>query len=164
MHRGAAAASLAVLVLGLGAGGTAIVAASARAGSRAAVLPAPSTFPITYVAGSTREVCRLTGDGETQTAGTKPPGYGLEAGDRGYSFFYRGKLWFLFGDSRPVPVFNGQNNRNRWRDDPHSWVNDSIAYAQGKRADGCPRLVYPRQRTSAVGAYVDPHVIISPGK
>lgn len=153
-------------MLGLGTAESLAAASSAGAGAQGhtASLPAPGSFPITYVSGSTREVCRLTGQGETQTAGTRPPGYGLAAGDRGYSLFYRGKLWFLFGDSLPVPTFNGHNNRNRWRHDTHSWVNDSMAYARGKRADGCPRLVYPRQKTPAVGAYVDPHVIISPGQ
>ena len=70
--------------------------AGAPGTGRASVAAQPMA-PSNYLAGSTKEVCPLTGHGETQTAVR----FGLEAADHGYSFRYQGKLWFLFGDAQP---------------------------------------------------------------
>jgi hypothetical protein len=115
---------------------------------------------VMYVPGSTREICALTGQGETQTAS----GFGLKAADHGYPFYFQGKLWFLFGDAQPTKTFpppparHGQPNQNRWSHDPTSLVNDAIGYASSTGAAGCSQLAFARQTTPAVGAYRNPSV------
>jgi len=130
--------------------------AGAPGTGRASVAAQPMA-PSNYLAVSTKEVCPLTGHGETQTAAR----FGLEAADHGYSFRYQGKLWFLFGDAQPTPTFplsSDVSNENRWSDDPSSLLNDAIAYASPSVPGSCPVLQFIPQTTTAVGAYTDPTV------
>ena len=126
---------------------------------------------VTYVAGSTREVCRLTGEPETATA-TR---FGYRDGDLGYSFLYGGRLWFLFGDSFPTATFKGADNKsNRFpfntnAADPNAHDNDAVAYApRGGPATQCPPLTFVAQTPApkgvhpapAPGAYANPELVL----
>lgn len=153
---------------------TAGVSVGRRTSVAAFTPPAVSGIPV-YVAGSTSEVCRLTGagaaghDGVLRTARK----YGLVSADHGYSFRDGGRLVFLFGDAQPTltfPVASTTSNTDRWAhdgddSDPRSYVNDAIGSASPRRPrSGCPRLTFARQTAATGGAhraYVNPHVIIS---
>jgi hypothetical protein len=76
--------------------------------------PAASTSAsgaVRFVAGSTQEVCQLTGqiDYETgkPTSSRTKTRYGLTAADGGSSFIFHGKLWWLFGDAISTRTFKG---------------------------------------------------------
>lgn len=77
-----------------------IVALTLWLGSCAA---ADSSGELTYVAGSTRKVCQLTGDFDrtrgVPTLSRTGERFGVAATDLGSSFEHRGKLFFLFGDT-----------------------------------------------------------------
>jgi hypothetical protein len=106
--------------------------------------PENSTAPavITYVAGSTREICRLTGFGEKST----DKRFGFVAGDRGYSFEdSTDRVWWLFGDSRPTKYFpaHGQPNAaTRYPADKAGYGNDAIAYSAPTPPGACPALTF----------------------
>lgn len=138
--------------------GTAGVGSAPSAEARTSA--ADAAGDVAYIPGSTTKICQLTGIGERQTADD----YGLNAADHGYSFLYRGRQVFLFGDAQPTKMFNGQYNQNRWSHDTSSIVNDAIATSTHRRADGCPDLEFTRQATPAVGAYANPHVVTASGK
>ncbi len=127
--------------------------------------PSPS-LPnrIVYVQGSTKKVCQLTGqlDHETRqpTVNQTVKRFGLIAADLGYSFEHRGKLFFLFGDALPSPLFRGKPNRRR---DPPRLPDDddAIAFTTDMRADQCPRLEFI---TNPSGAYKSPVVLSEDGQ
>ena len=66
---------------------------------------------ITYVPGSSKKVCQLTGDIDWETgrptAARTFSNFGLDAGDLGYPVEHNGKLILLFGDSWPPPHGGG---------------------------------------------------------
>lgn len=91
--------------------------------------------------------------------------WGLVATDVGYSFEHDGKLFFIFGDSLPAPMFNGQpNSQNdpprRWdfNDGPIAFTSDTSADATGTH---CPKLDVV---TDSVGAYKNPIVLNAQGQ
>lgn len=142
---------------------------NAEAAARAGSLAPP---PITYVAGSTAKLCQLTGETDHETgrptSSLTASRYGLVAADHGYSFVYEGKLWFFFGDAVPTRTFNGHSNTAiRWPYDRSSLINDAIAYATTRGADGCPVLNFvpwaPGTPGAAPGAYADPVVTTTKG-
>ncbi len=118
---------------------------------------------ITYVPGSTQKVCLLTGetDHETNqpTASQTVSRFGLLSSDLGYSFEHDGKLFFLFGDSKPANTFDGKPNLGK---DPPRIAddNDAIAYTTDT-ASPCIRLNFI---TDAIGAYKNPAVLNAQGK
>src|SRR5471030_2652147 len=75
----------AALGLPLSAGTTAAVASTGTAAN-----------PATAVAGSTKVVCSVTGHGKSHAK------VDLAAADRGYTFAYHGKTWWVFGDTMPT--------------------------------------------------------------
>jgi hypothetical protein len=88
-------------------------------------------------------MCALTGQGEDYTVSQQ----GLIAGDRGYSFEYQGKVWWLFGDTRPTPTFNGQPNASdRYPGDPLGFDNDSIAHSAPMPPPAQPEPYCPQSR------------------
>jgi hypothetical protein len=62
---------------------------------------------LTYVAGSTRRICQLTGDEDRQlqkpTLSRTVSRFGVLGTDLGSSFEHKGKLFFLFGDTPGKP-------------------------------------------------------------
>lgn len=119
---------------------------------------------ITYVQGSSKKVCQLTGqlDHETHqpTVNQTVKRFGLIAADLGYSFEHHGKLFFLFGDALPSPTFRGKPNR---RKDPPRLLDDddAIAFTTDTRTDQCPRLDFI---TNTNGAYKSPVVLNADGQ
>jgi hypothetical protein len=128
-------------------------------------VPGSLAYPsaaLTYVPGSTQEVCQLTG------LANKTPAqeYGLLAADRGYSFVHQGKLWFLFGDAQPTKFFPQRGPHNNFTDNTHNrWGpssstsnldNDAIAFAAQTPAGTCPNLQFIKQTSPAVGAFASP--------
>ncbi|MFI5293632.1 MAG: DUF4185 domain-containing protein [Thermodesulfovibrionales bacterium] len=127
---------------------------------------APPSLPnsIVYVQGSTKKVCQFTGqlDHETgqPTVNQTVKRFGLIAADLGYSFEHRGKLFFLFGDALPSPMFHGKPNRRR---DPPRLPDDddAIAFTADMRTDQCPRLEFI---TNPNDAYKSPVVLNADGQ
>src|SRR5579871_6038779 len=119
---------------------------------------------ITYVAGSTQKICQLTGEMDRQlgvpTASQTETRAGLVGADNGFSFEHDGKLFFLFGDSKTTPTFNGQPNRDnappRTTDD-----NDSIAYTTDTSLDPCLHLTFIANPN---GAFKNPVVLNDQGR
>ena len=139
--------------------------------------PAASTSAsgaVTFVAGSTQEVCQLTGqtDYETgqPTSSETQTRYGLTAADGGASFEFDGKLVWLFGDAIAKPTFNGMaNTKNRY---PASGLfNDAIAYSSLATPPGtCPTLDFVPQPSEpgakppvAAGAFTNPTLFTGSG-
>jgi hypothetical protein len=132
------------------------------------------TFPAVFVAGSTREVCQLTGQNNFQTG--KPTSseteerYGLKVADEGSSFEFNGRVAYLFGDAVPANPFKGMDNlANRYPTAPHesSVDNDAIAFAEPTTPGVCPSLQFVPQaaaRGGATGAYTNPQLLTSEGK
>jgi len=130
----------------------------------ASTLPASSNDRVTYVAGSSRKVCQLSGEVDRQfnkpTFNQTRTRFGLIGNDLGYSFEHDGKLFFLFGDSQPSPTFRGKPNG---RDDPPRLHddNDAIAFTSDTSINQCVRLDFVR---NAIGAYKNPVVQDAQGK
>jgi len=88
----------------------------AHGASAAPSQPAPPAGGLTYVAGSTRKICQVTGEMDRSFRPPKPTvnqtatRYGLVAADLGYSFEHDGKAFFLFGDAAPTRTFHGKRN------------------------------------------------------
>jgi Domain of unknown function (DUF4185) len=127
--------------------------------------PAPPPNTIT-LAGSSHKVCQLTGDSDHQfqppqpTASQTVTDWGLTGTDNGYSFQWNGKLWFLFGDSPPTPLFNGQANKQT--DPPRTPTdNDSIAFTSPQWSGQCPKLSFVQD---SIGAFTNPVVMTAPGQ
>ncbi len=132
------------------------------------------TFPAVFVAGSTREVCQLTGQTNFQTG--KPTSseteerYGLRVADAGYSFEFNGRVAYLFGDAVPTKTFKEMNNLgNRYPTaaDESSVDNDAIAFTEPTSPGVCPSLQFVPQlagRGQAAGAYTSPQLLTSEGK
>lgn len=122
-------------------------------------LPAPLANKIFYVPGSSQKICQLTGEEDRQfhrpTVNQTATRFGMVSADNGYSFEHNGKLWFLFGDARPILRFhskrNGPSDPPRVRD-----YNDAIAYTSATTASDCPKLEFLRNQ---IGAYSNPIVV-----
>ena len=157
----------AVLLALMTSGAGALVASGSASGAGRA-----AAGPFIWAPGSTREVCVLTGSGqdgygETYTASR----FGLVAGDRGYSFEFQGKVWWLFGDSRPstMPPWGANNANARY---PGTLLgaagldNDSMAFSSvtrpPKTSPGrCPVLTFVTG-VPVAGAYANPSVTPDP--
>ena len=131
-------------------------------GALAPVLP-PNTVLQT---GSSKKICQLTGDLDHQahppqpTASQTAANWGLSGTDNGYSFLWNGKLWFLFGDSPPTPLFHGQPNGQT--DPPRTPLdNDAIASASPQWSGGCPTLSFA---PNSIGAFTSPVVTTTSGQ
>jgi hypothetical protein len=126
---------------------------------------------VRFVAGSTQEVCQLTGQtdyetGQPTSSETKTR-YGLTAADEGSSFEFDGNLWWLFGDAIATPTFGGvANTKNRY---PASGLyNDAIAHSSLTTPAGtCPTLDFVPQPSEpgveppiAAGAFTNPTLFI----
>src|ERR1700680_3839760 len=124
---------------------------------------AQTTNPILFP-GSSQKVCQLIGETDREfnmpTVSQTETNYGLSGNDLGYSFEHNGKLWFLFGDSKPTATFNakpnGQTNPPRMPLD-----NDSIGFTSGTNIDQCLKLDFVRD---SIGAYQSPVVLNAQGK
>ena len=157
----------AVLLALMTSGAGALVASGSASGAGRA-----AAGPFIWAPGSTREVCVLTGSGqdgygETYTASR----FGLVAGDRGYSFEFQGKVWWLFGDSCPstMPPWGANNANARY---PGTLLgaagldNDSMAFSSvtrpPKTSPGrCPVLTFVTG-VPVAGAYANPSVTPDP--
>jgi Domain of unknown function (DUF4185) len=106
--------------------------------SRAAPSRTPAQLPTGFEQNSTQAVCALTGSHGAYTE--LPPAYttttyGMVSGDSGSSFEYRGRVWWLFGNSGATmhPPWGSPNVSTRWPavttplDDPAALGSDSIA-------------------------------------
>ena len=75
---------------------------------RAAETPPPAPTII----GTSQKVCQLTGDTDWETgqptAARTLTNFGLDAVDLGYPVEHDGKLFFLFGDTRPATPCGGR--------------------------------------------------------
>ncbi len=124
---------------------------------------AQSADPV-WVPGSSQKVCQPNGetDFETRqpTVSRTATNYGLAGNDLGYSFEHNGKLWFLFGDTRPTAAFNGKPNAQS--DPPRMALdNDSIGFTLATNLDQCLKLDFVRD---SIGAYQNPVVADAQGK
>ena len=142
----------------VGSGPTATVAATSQSSQSS---PASSA---SWVPGSSQKVCQLVGETDKQLNQPAPnqteTRYGLVGNDLGYSFEHDGKLFFLFGDSDPTPLFNGKPNGPK--DPPRTPDdNDAIAYSTDTSPNPCVRLTFI---TSTSGAYQNPVVLGADGK
>ncbi len=149
-------------------------AGASRATPATVARHAHRAFPAVFVAGSTREVCQLTGQTNFQTG--KPTSsetearYGLRVADAGYSFEFNGRVAYLFGDAVPTRTFNGMGNladRYPTAPDESSVDNDAIAFAEPTSPGVCPSLQFVPQaagRGRATGAYTSPQLVTSEGK
>lgn len=122
----------------------------------------------TYVTGSTKEVCQLTGEIDYQTGkkykgGGTETGYGLEAADAGNSFEYNGQVWWLFGDAIATAKFDKMPNRASRYPSKNVVDNDAMAYS-GTPPRVCPKLHFVPQTTAAVGAYTSPSLVLPTGQ
>lgn len=151
----------------LGAVGLLVLVGSGPRRAAALRLDSSITPTATFVAGSTRQICGptgLTGHDETETASS----YGLDAGDRGYSFEYDGNVWWLFGDSMPSKKapWGAENASHRYpgtKVGPNGLDNDSIAYSPLTTAETCPiALTYETGGAPVSGAYANPEVTPDP--
>ncbi|GAC1392116.1 MAG: hypothetical protein NVSMB46_07000 [Candidatus Saccharimonadales bacterium] len=113
-----------------------------------------------------KKICQLTGETDQefntahQTINKTASRYGLEGTDNGYSFEHEGKLWFLFGDTIPTPLFNGKANSHS--DLPRQAnYNDAIATSSSTSANNCIDLNFIPNTN---GAYTSPRVATSPGQ
>jgi hypothetical protein len=121
----------------------------------------------TYVTGSTRKVCTLTGAPTRAEVDQTEPAqrFGLESADRGYSFSYQGDIWYIFGDSRPTTNFpvgsRRPNAATRYPRVPTGLDNDAIAYATPTPTGVCPTLDFVPEATPPVGAFTSPSVTLN---
>lgn len=140
----------------------AIRAVEPLAGSAPSTPATPSG--IGYVAGSTQKVCQINGETDRElnqpTVNQTETRFGLVGDDLGYSFEHNGKLFFLFGDSKPTATFKGKPNRGtdppRLADD-----NDAIAFTTDTSLAPCIKLDFI---TDSIGAYKNPLVLNAQGK
>jgi hypothetical protein len=62
---------------------------------------------VSYVPGSSQKICQLIGENDIETKLPTPSQTELRAGivgaDLGFSFIHQGAMYFLFGDTNPVP-------------------------------------------------------------
>jgi hypothetical protein len=136
-------------------------------GATATVPSQPSSTAaggITYVPGSTKKVCQLTGETDRElkqpTASQTTSRYGLVSTDLGYSFEHNGKLFFLFGDSFASPTFNGRPNS--FQDPPRNPDdNDAIGFTSDTSLNPCVKLDFV---TDSIGAYQNPVVLDEQGQ
>jgi hypothetical protein len=146
-----------------------VVAASSVSARQAASRSASGA--VRFVAGSTQEVCQLTGQTDYETgqltSSETQTRYGLTAADEGSSFEFDGNLWWLFGDALATPTFGGMPNRkNRY---PASGLyNDAIAHSSLTTPPStCPTLDFVPQPSEpgvdppiAAGAFTNPTLFI----
>jgi hypothetical protein len=119
---------------------------------------------ILYVSGSVQKICQVTGDTDLEfnspTMSLTQTRFGLVRADHGYSFEHNGKLFFLFGDTHPTPVFNkfpnAQTDLPRIADD-----NDAIGFVADSSAGPCLRLGFI---LDSLGAYKNPVVLNARGE
>src|ERR1700680_1850623 len=122
---------------------------------------AQTTNPI-FVPGSSQKVCQLIGETDREfnmpTVSQTETNYGLSGNDLGYSFEHNGKLWFLFGDSKPTATFNakpnGQTNPPRMpldNDSIGAYQSPVVLNAQGKPAITLTDFEVPNAGIDAAG-------------
>jgi Domain of unknown function (DUF4185) len=126
---------------------------------------ATATAPVVrYVQGSSQKVCQLVGETDRElnqpTVNQTETRVGLVGNDLGYSFEHNGKLFFLFGDSKPTATFKGKPNQDknppRLADD-----NDAIAFTTDTSIGQCLKLDFI---TDSIGAYKNPVVLNAQGQ
>ncbi|HUI89666.1 MAG TPA: DUF4185 domain-containing protein [Anaerolineales bacterium] len=142
---------------------TAPTAALPSGNSTATSNPLPATGSLVYVEGSTQKICQLVGETDREfnkpTLNQTASRFGLVGNDLGYSFESNGKLFFLFGDSMPTAVFNGQPNSGN--DPPRNPDdNDAIAFTTDANIEQCLKLNFI---TDSIGAYKNPVVLNAQG-
>ncbi len=128
------------------------------------LLPTPTPDHIRYVAGSSQKACQLVGETDRElnqpTVNQTETRFGLVGNDLGYSFEHNGKLFFLFGDSKPTTTFKGKPNQDknppRLADD-----NDAIAFSTDTSIGQCLKLDFI---TDSIGAYKNPVVLNTKGQ
>ena len=103
----------------------------------------------TVVPGSTTPVCAVTGHGKSNAK------VDLLAADRGYTFAYNGKTWWLFGDTMPTAT----PARIKFVD---GLDNDSMATSPLTKPGHCPKLTFATKDAPIAGAYANPSVIPDP--
>jgi hypothetical protein len=136
-------------------------------GTSSTATPTPISSNFTYVAGSTKDVCTLTGGPDQALAYRTAPArsFGLAGADRGYSFAYDGNVWYIFGDSRPTRDFplgsTHPNAATRYPDVASLLDNDSMAYATPTPPGDCPTLEFIPQTTPPVGSFTSPSVALA---
>jgi len=136
---------------------------------------ASASGAVRFVAGSTREVCQLTGQKDYQTgqptSSETKTRYGLTAADGGSSFIFGGKLWWLFGDAIATRTFGHGHTPNTLNRYPKSGVfNDPMAYSSLSTPAGtCPTLDFVPQPSEpsaeppiAAGAFTNMTLWIGP--
>ncbi|HMK76940.1 MAG TPA: DUF4185 domain-containing protein [Thermodesulfobacteriota bacterium] len=119
---------------------------------------------ITYVQGSSKKVCQLTGETDHEfhkpTVSQTETRFGLKAADHGYSFEHHGKLFFLFGDTVPTRTFHGRRNGpNAPTRNPD--FNDAIAFTTDTTIENCVKLDFIR---NSIGAFKNPVVLNAQGQ
>lgn len=120
---------------------------------------------VLYVDGSTKKVCQLTGEIDrefnTPTVNQTETRWGLSSVDGGHSFDHDGKVFFLFGNGNPTPMFNGKPNGYLSPPRRPDQTDGPVAFTTDTNIENCLKLDVI---TNAIGAYNNDMVLNAQGQ